>query len=161
MKLNKSHGYVLTDVYDYDFAKCMYEMFKRLGYRIDDIDLSTKYNRNRSIGLIIRKYPEIGERCRKFVSSAISQYIMRNNLNENDIITTQFDGFISTKEIKEINLFMPLIIKSHFKKFIISFTDNSFIAINDNDEITAKGISLKPEGIEKYYKKIFERWKDT
>lgn len=154
MNINKKCKLFLRDVYSYDISACHYNVLKNMNYDMSNIDKNNKLKRNIQIGKLMRDNPKLTSIIRSTTESLIDEYILRNNILDDDIIIRQYDGFITTKLLKETtSQYLPIDLKEIFSVFIISIDRNMFIA-TDGINYSIKGISNRYEKIDEIYKKI-------
>ena len=144
----------LKDLYYYDISSCHYQLLKTIGIDVSNIPKDDKIKRNTMIGLMIRENARIGNTLRSMTVSIIDEYISKNNLKDNEIILRQYDGFISTKKLRITNLNISLDLHHTFVYFIISYDRKWYIALDNNNDIIAKGMPHKYDEIVKIYKKL-------
>lgn len=155
MKINKNVKLVLRDVYLYDIEACHYTIMKKLGLDLTGINIENKLERNIQIGKLMRKNPRLTSTLRNTTKSVIDEYILRNNLEEDDIILRQYDGIIITKTLKETNIqHIPLNIRNHYQIFISSIDRTKYIAFDSSQETTIKGVPFRYKEIDNIYKQI-------
>lgn len=154
MNLNINNGYVLRNVYYYDIGACHYNILKNFGIDISLIDKDNKEKRNIQIGKMMRDNKRISNILRETTNNIISQYILSNNLKDSDIIIRQYDGFISMKPLKVLDLSLPLELRHIFQEFIISIDGDKYIAIDEDKNIISKGIPNNYNKIIELYEEI-------
>ena len=153
MKLNTSFLF-LTNIYYYDISSCHYNILKTFGFDISNLNKEDKESRNIKIGLMMRDNPRITEILRETTNNLISDYISRNDIEKDQIIVRQYDGFISTKRLKRIDGSIPLDLRSIFEKFISSIDKDKYLALDEKRNTVIKGISHKNSKIDTLYTKI-------
>ena len=154
MNINKNCKLFMRDVYLYDISACHYTIMQNLGFDLSKIDKTNKEKRNTQIGLLMRDNPKLTTILRSTTSSLIDEYLLRNNITEDDLIIRQYDGVITKKPIKEIvNPSMPLELRSIFQVMIISVNRSMYIA-NDGKDVVIKGVPHRYESMDKIYKEI-------
>jgi len=127
---------------------------ENLGFDLSKIDKTNKEKRNTQIGLLMRDNPRLTSILRSTTTSLINEYLLRNNITDDDLIIRQYDGVITKKPIKEIvNPSMPLELRSIFQVMIISFNRNMYIA-NDGTNVIIKGVPHRYDSIDNIYKEI-------
>lgn len=155
MKINENLNLILRDTYLYDIEACHYTILKNLGYDLTGIEKDNKLQRNIQIGQMMRKNPKLTSLLRSTTNSIIDEYILRNNIEDDDIVIRQYDGIITVKRLQETKLHqVPLDIRKHFEIFISSYDRSRYIALDSNKEVTIKGIPSRYERIDDLYKKI-------
>jgi|GEM_PF-1342234 len=156
MNINKNCDLFLRNVYSYDISSCHFNILKNIGHSIvDEIKDYPKDKKNIQIGLLMRDDPKLIKILNSSTNGTISEYLSLNNIKDDDIITRQYDGFLTLKKLKniELDLSLKLELRNIFKIFIISLKRDSYIA-TDYTNYSFKGISEKYEEIENYYRKI-------
>jgi hypothetical protein len=104
--------------------------------------------------MLMRDNPKLTSIIRSTTESIIDEYILRNKISNQDLIIRQYDGFITTKLLKEnITQYLPIELRVIFSVFIISSDRTMFIA-TDGNQISLKGISNRYDEIDKIYKKV-------
>jgi len=155
MKINENVKLVLRDVYLYDIEACHYTIMKKLGLDLSGINKENKLERNIQIGKMMRKNPRLTSTLRNTTKSVIDEYILRNNLTDDDIILRQYDGIIITKTLKETNVQdIPLNIRNHFQIFISSIDRTKYISFDSSQETAIKGVPFRYPEIDNVYKQI-------
>ncbi len=140
MNINNKVNLFLTDIYSYDITSCHYNILKKSGIDISHIDPTNKIQRNTQIGLMMRSNPRIVNILRSITISTIDEYLLKNDIKEDDIIIRQYDGIILKKRIKETpEGYTPLELKNFFQSFLISIDRNKYIAY-DGNIIKIKGV---------------------
>lgn len=157
MNINRSSKLFLSNVYSYDITACHYTILERLGLDISHLDKENKTQRNIQIGIMMRNNPKLSPILRNITDSTISEYIVRNNINEEDIIIRQYDGILTTKKLNETtDIYLPLELRSIFQVFIISIDRSKYIGLDDKFKVVVKGVPNKYKAIEKIYEEILK-----
>lgn len=146
MKINKSCKLFLRDVYSYDIEACHYNILKNMGYDVSQINFEDKTKRNIQIGKLMKNNKRLTGLLRDTTESIIDEYILRSGLSEDDIITRQYDGLITSRPLKELNTNIPLKLKNVLEYMIISIGRSSYIA--------KSGSKVEIKGVPHRYKKI-------
>lgn len=155
MKINERCKLVLNNIYLYDIESCHYNILESLGYDVSSIDKNDKIKRNIQIGYLMRKYPNLINILRKITEATVNDFILRNKIVDSDIITRQYDGLL-LNPIKILDQDTSLKLRDVYINFIISSDRSSYIAINNKNEIIAKGIANKYNQIEYFYSKLLK-----
>ncbi len=157
MKISPNHKLFLRDVFLYDIEACHFTIMNKLGLDLSGIDITNKEERNILIGKMMKKNPRLTTLLRNTTNSIIDEYILRNNLKEDDILLRQYDGIIIKKKLHETKIGgIPLNIRKNFEIFIISIDRNKYIAYDTEKEYTIKGVSSKYDNINNYYRMILK-----
>ena len=104
MKINQNLKLVMKDLYLYDIEACHYNLVKKLGLDISELDENDKTSRNIQIGKMMRKNPRLTSVLRNTTRSIIDEYIRKNNIQEDEIVIRQYDGMILTRGLQETNV---------------------------------------------------------
>jgi len=155
MKINEKSKLVLNNIFLYDVESCHYNILESLGYDISNIIKDDKNKRNIQIGYLMKKYPNMINILRKITEAMVSDFLIRNKITDQDIITRQYDGLL-LNPIKIIDDNTSLKLRDVYINFIISSDRSSYIAINNKNEITAKGIANKYEKMNDFYLKLLK-----
>jgi hypothetical protein len=155
MEINKNLKLILRDVYLYDIKACHYTIMKNLGFDLEGVDPEDKKGRNIKIGQMMRDNPRITSLLRTTTESVIDDYILKNNIQENDIVIRQYDGLILTRQLTQTNIgHIPLERRNTFQNFISSIDRRKYIALDENMEVTIKGVSHRYKEIDKIYARL-------
>jgi len=154
MNINHTCNLFLRDIYSYDIVSCHYTILENLGIDLSNIPKDEKEFRNIKIGLLMKDNPKLIHILRSITNSTISEYILRNELKDNEIILRQYDGIITTKPLNETTeRYMSLELRCIIQHMIISIDRNMYLAFDGSKEII-KGVPNTYEKIEEVYSKI-------
>lgn len=155
MKINKNLKLVLRDIYSYDISACHYNILKKYGFDLSDINKDDKITRNIQIGQMMKSNPKITSLLRNTTNSLIDDYINKNGIEEDDIVIRQYDGMIITKILTITDIGgMPLDLRHHFEIFISSINRQMYIASASNGDIKIKGVPHRYDEMNEIYRKI-------
>jgi len=155
MKINEEHHLVLKDVYSYDISSCHYNILKRYGFDLSQIDKVDKLKRNTQIGMMMRDNPALISLLRNTTNSLIDSYISENSLTDSQIVLRQYDGLIVLTPLRETNLQgMPIDFRDHFEIFISSTNRRMYIARSSKGVLKVKGVPNKYDELNEFYEKI-------
>ncbi|MFW6002136.1 MAG: hypothetical protein ACOCQD_02250 [archaeon] len=144
MKIRNDIPLVLSDLYEYDFSMCSYQILKNIGWDLSHIETEDKTKRNIQIGLLQRDNPKLSQFLQNEVKNLIDYYLSRNNILDNEIVLRQFDGVILKKPLHRLTETLPLDHRSNILKFIVSPDRASYLALLDNGTVKVKGVSNLP-----------------
>ncbi len=157
MKLNKSTGLFLRDVYSYDISSCHYVILQRLGYDVSHIDKNDKLKRNTQIGLMMKEKPNLTGVLRNTTESVISDYLRRNQIKDEDIVIRQYDGVILMKRMTDIDVHMPLELRDNLDFMLLSIDRKMYIALTEfRKEVIIKGVPHKYSKMNRLYEKMIK-----
>ena len=155
MKLNENLNLVLKDVFLYDIEACHYTIMKNLGYDMSKINYDDKLVRNTQIGKMMRKNPRLTSVLRNKTKSTIDEYILKNNVVEDEIVIRQYDGLILTRSLRETNVSeIPLDLRKSFEVFIMSIDKSKYISLDSRGKTTIKGVSFRYPEMDKILERV-------
>ena len=154
MKINTQNLF-LRDVYYYDIEACHYQIIKKYGLDISQLDKDNKEQRNIQIGKMMRDNPRLSKELREITTSIISEYLTRNKIKEDEVISRQYDGFITTKKLYKTNLDPIPIKESNYNLMLIASTRDRYIAYNGSQSIL-KGIPNRYKEMDKFLASILD-----
>ena len=98
--------------------------------------------------------PKLIHVLRSVTNSTINEYILRNNVKEDDIILRQYDGIITTRLLRETtNRYIPLELRKTFQHMIISIDRNMYIGF-DGSKTSVKGVPNNYDAMIEVYQRI-------
>lgn len=150
---NENH-FIYSDLYEYDFEACVYNILNNLGYDLSNINFHDKEQRNISIGLLQKDNPRLKYVLAKSMKNLIKLYIKENNISEDSIVWKQKDGFIIDKPLVVNNTTMTISFKNHVSKLIKTIDKTKILILYKDDSIAVKGMIQKPLDIS-FYKLLF------
>jgi hypothetical protein len=155
MKLNSNLKLILNDVHVYDIEACHYQILNNLGFDLSGIDPNDKLGRNIQIGKMMKENERITSLLRTTTESIINDYILKNKIKDDEIVIRQYDGMLLTRLLENTNIgHIPLKRRRTFTKFISSIDRKKYIAIDNNFEVSIKGVSNRYKYIDKIYEKL-------
>ena len=161
MEINKSCKLLLENVYLYDISACHYTILERLGHDMSLIEKDDKKKRNIQIGLMMKENPRLIGVLRSITNSTIDQYILRNNIKEEDLILRQYDGIIIKKKLTETTLHIPIEFKYIFTHMLISSDRQKYIALGRfegiDNTVFIKGVSNRYEKMDEILGSLIKR----
>jgi hypothetical protein len=154
LNINKKCRLFLTDIRSYDISSCHYQIIKRLGFDVSKIPIDDKLERNKQIGIMMKENNRLINILRSITESTISEYLLENNIKENDIIIRQYDGFLTPKKVSRKNLHLPLDERPTIQHMIISIDRRKYISIDINNKVSIKGVPFKYNKINNIFAKL-------
>lgn len=152
MDINKNLNLILRDVHLYDIKACHYTILSNMGFDLEGIDASDKLGRNIKIGQMMRDNPRLTSLLRKTTEAVIDDYIIKNNIKEDEIVIRQYDGMILTRQLQHTHIgHIPLDRRKSYQKFITSIDRKKYIALDNNFEVSIKGISHRYKKMDEIY----------
>lgn len=127
---------------------------------VSSLDKNDKTQRNIEIGKMMRNNPKLTSLLRNTTKSIIDEYIMKNNIIDDDIIIRQYDGILTTKPLRITEIaHIPLKKRKHFVAFITSIDRSKYIAQESfvsGGGMTIKGVAFRYSQMDLIYKKLCE-----
>lgn len=159
MNINKNCELILNNIYLYDIVSCHFTILDRLGYDINSISKNgknDKISRNIQIGYLMKKNPHLTSLLRLYTESLVNEFILRNNIKEDEIICCQYDGLLINRPAIEYNQYVNFCLREIYSIMILSNNRYNYIAINNQDKIIIKGITNRYEHMDYYYLKLLK-----
>ena len=155
MKINPNLKLVMKDLYLYDIEACHYNIMKKLGMDVSELDANDKTGRNIQIGKMMRKNPRLTSVLRNTTRSIIDEYIRRNNIQDDEIVIRQYDGLILNRGLQETNIGqIPLNRRKFYEIFIASIDRTKYISFDNTLKTSIKGVPFRYPHIDAIYEKI-------
>ena len=156
MNVNKECKLFLRDVQLYDISSCHYRIIKSLGYNTSQIPVDDKLARNTYIGLMMRENPRLTTILRSITTSTIDEYILINDIKPSEIITRQYDGFITTRVLNpsKITKGLPLDLQASIVFMLISSDRKTFLTLDANNDVSIKGIPFRYKAMDKMLERL-------
>ena len=155
MKINPNLKLVMKDLYLYDIEACHYNLVKKLGLDVSELDANDKTSRNIQIGKMMRKNPRLTSVLRNTTRSIIDEYIRQNNIKDDEIVIRQYDGMILTRGLQETNVGqLPLNTRKFYQIFIASIDRSKYISLDNANKTSIKGVPFRYPHMDAVYEKI-------
>lgn len=156
MNINKECKLFLRDVQLYDISSCHYQIIKRLGIDTSNIPVKDKLARNTYIGLMMRENPRLTKILRDITNSAINEHLLINDIKPHELITRQYDGFITTRVLDEnkIKQGLPLSWQASITFMLISSDRKMYIALDSNNNISIKGVPFRYKAMDMMLRRL-------
>jgi len=151
--INQTSPLILKDLYSYDIVSAFPSIMKEINYNFDDIDLTNKTERNIFIGKEQIGNEVLSDYLNKSVESLLDFYLQENNIKEEEVISTQKDGFILTKKLTNTNEFIEMKFREYIDFLILSIDRKKFLYCS-NGKITVKGIPYFYSKLDPIYQKF-------
>lgn len=142
--LNKESELILSNLYEYDFEACLYNMLNNIGYDLSNISSEDKTSRNILLGKEQNKHPMLKHVFIQDVNNLLQLYLTQNNIAPENVIWTQRDGVITTCPIIENNISMKFKFKNNILHLISTMKRDKILILYSNHTIDIKGVINKP-----------------
>lgn len=138
--INQNCSLICRDLYSYDIVSAFPTIMGQINYDFKNIDLDNKIERNIFIGREQKDNEILSSYLNQSVESLLSFYLKDNNIQENEIITSQKDGFILTKKLSNNDQFIEIKLREYIDFLILSIDRKKFLYCS-NGKIIVKGVS--------------------
>lgn len=153
--LNKKCKLVLRDLFYYDVVSAFPTILQQQHYNFDGIDLSNKEERNIFIGKQQRDNKNLSSFLNNSVSSIVDYYLTVNEVDEDEIIFRQKDGFILTRKLLVNNQFIEMKLRKIITMMIISPDRSKMIYFDDLGDLEVKGVRYYYPRLNDIYSMIY------
>ena len=137
--INQNCPLICRDLFSYDIVSAFPSIMKEINYDFTNINLSNKIERNIFIGKEQIDNEILSSYLNKSVESLLDFYLKDSNIQDNEIISTQKDGFILTKKLNNTNEFIEMKFREYIDFLIFTIDRKKFLYCSDN-KITVKGV---------------------
>lgn len=144
MLINDSCKHILSNLYEYDFSACYYNILKNIGYDLSNINFEDKEQRNIQLGLLQKNNKKLSEFLYSKTKDLIDIYLSENSIEKEDVIWRQKDGIILTKPLSKLNISMKIDYRGYISKLVSNMTRNRILLIYNGKSVTVKGVPNKP-----------------
>jgi len=148
--INQTCPLVLHDLYGYDIQSAYPTILGKQFYDFGNIDLNNKQERNIFIGHQQKGNQNLSQFLIKSAESLVNFYLQENNLTEDEIITTQRDGFIIRRLLDNHDQFIDMKLRELIDFLIISVDREKFLYLEDG-KIIVKGMPYFYDGLMVFY----------
>lgn len=143
MLITENADLISSNLYEYDFKSCFYNILKNIDYDLKDIPYEDKKVRNIKLGLLQKNNPNLSIYLNSTVNSLINHYLKLNNLTDDNVILRQKDGIITNIPLKILNNTMEISFKGNISKLISSINKDKILIIYIDGNVISKGIKNK------------------
>ena len=152
MKLN-TERLIIKDVYSYDIPSCHYSILQNMGFDLSNIPKDDKLQRNIAIGLLMRSNPSF-KILRDITESIMEQYLILNDVTQDDIIIRQYDGILLRRPLQYLpEKELSLKLQNMFTTLITTVDKDRYIAF-DGNVVKIKGVPSRYEKMDQYLRQI-------
>ena len=139
----------------YDVVSAFPTILQQQHYNFDGIDLSNKEERNIFIGKQQRDNKNLSSFLNNSVSSIVDYYLTVNEVDEDEIIFRQKDGFILTRKLLVNNQFIEMKLRKIITMMIISPDRSKMIYFDDLGDLEVKGVRYYYPRLNDIYSMIY------
>ena len=123
-------------------------------YDFGDIDLDNKQERNIFIGKQQIKNKNLSSYLNDSVKYLTDFYLQYNEIDDEDVIFRQKDGFILKKILPKNNLYIEMTLRHVLPILYIDITREKMIYFDENDELYVKGVRYYYDRLSDVYLKF-------
>jgi len=149
--INQTCKLVIRDLYSYDIKSCYPQILSNQFFDFGDTDLNNKSERNVNIGKAQIGNENLSSFLMQSADKLTDFYLKENNIEDEDIIITQRDGFIIRKMLETNDEFIKMEFRGRIDYLIISLDRSKYLAVSD-DEVDVKGMPHKYDILDEVYK---------
>lgn len=148
--ISQSCSLIQHDLYSYDIVSAYPTILGKQFYNFDGVDLDNKTERSMFIGNKQKNNSGLSQFLIKSANSLVTFYLNENNVLDDEIISTQRDGFILTRLLDNDDQFIDMKLREIIDFLIISIDRENFIYFADG-EIHIKGVPYYYDGLKIFY----------
>ena len=152
--INQTCPLVLHDLYYYDIVGAFPTIMQNQNYDFGDIDLDNKQERNIFIGKQQIKNKNLSSYLNDSVKYLTDFYLQYNEIDDEDVIFRQKDGFILKKILPKNNLYIEMTLRHVLPILYIDITREKMIYFDENDELYVKGVRYYYDRLSDVYLKF-------
>jgi len=142
---------IVRDLYSYDIVSAYPSILSNQHYDFKGIDLDNKSERSIFLGKQQIGNENLSSFLMESVDSLVKFYLLENNITDDEVISTQRDGFIIKRMLENNDEFIEMKYRGFIDFLIITPDRQKFLYCSDN-EITVKGISHYYKELDSVYK---------
>jgi hypothetical protein len=149
--INETCPLVLHDLYSYDIVSAYPTILSKQFYDFKDVDLDNKSERSIFLGKQQKGNQGLSQFLMNSADNLVKFYLQENNMQENEIISTQRDGFIVTRLLDNDDEFINMKLREFIDFMVISLDRRKTLYIEGGD-VVIKGMPYYYDGLQKFYK---------
>jgi len=154
--INQNCSLILHDLYYYDIVSAFPTIMSAQNYNFGNIDLNNKEERNIFIGREQLKNSNLGSFLNESVNNLTDFYLEYNEIDDNDVIFRQKDGFIITKMLAKNNLYIEMKLRHMLSLLFIDINRQSMVYFDENNDIEIKGVRHYYKALKNIYSKFID-----
>lgn len=153
--INQNCPLILHDLYYYDIVSAFPTIMSAQNYDFGNVDLNNKEERNIFIGKEQLKNQNLSSFLNESVKDLTDFYLQYNEINDDDVIFRQKDGFIITKMLAKNDLYIEMKLRHMLTLLFIDINRQSMIYFDENNNIEIKGVRHYYDALKPIYEKFF------
>lgn len=152
--INQNCPYILKDLYFYDIVSAFPTIMQTQGYDFKDVDLDNKEERNIYIGRQQLKHKNLSLFLNDSIKDLTNFYLNHNEIDDDDVVYRQKDGFIIKKPLAKNNLYIEMKLRYIIDIMFIDIHRQSMITFNEFGDMEVKGVRNNYKRLEDIYRKF-------
>jgi len=154
--INQHCHLILRDLYYYDIVSAFPTILNNQNFDFGNVDLNNKMERNLFIGK-----KQIGNKnLSGFLNDSVNDltdfYLQYNEIDDEDVIFRQKDGFILTKLLTNNNAFIEMKLRHMLQLLIIDVDREKMIYFDEDGNLSVKGVRHYYKQLDTIYKKFYD-----
>lgn len=153
--INKTCPLILRDLYFYDIVSAFPTILSRQFFDFGEVSLDNKGERNMFIGKKQINNPGLASFLTSSVNSLVDYYLKSNQIQDDEIIFRQKDGFILTRPLVKCDGFIEMKLRNMLSMMIISPQRNKMIYFDEDGKLSVKGVPYHYDELDTIYNSFF------
>lgn len=154
--INKTCPLVLRDLYYYDIVSAFPTLMDQQHYDFGKVDLNNKEERNIFIGKQQINNKNLSGFLNESIKDLTNFYLQYNEIDDENVIFKQKDGFIINKMLTKNNSFIEMKLRFMITLLIIDVDREKILYFDDSGNMTVKGVRHYYQRLNDIYKKFYE-----
>lgn len=152
--INQNCALIQKDLYYYDIVSAFPTIMQNNNYDFGNLDLDDKKERNIFIGKQQIKNKGLSTYLNDSVKELTDFYLQYNEIDDEDVIFRQKDGFILKKLLPKNNLYIEMKLRHMLSLMFIDVDRTKMIYFDENDNIHVKGVKYYYDKLNDVYSKF-------
>jgi len=152
--INQKCPLVLHDLYYYDIVSAFPTIMQNQNFNFGNIDLTNKQERNTFIGKQQIKNKNLSGYLNDSVKYLTDFYLQYNEIDDEDVIFRQKDGFILKTLLPKNNLYIEMSLRHTLPLLYIDTKREGMLYFDETDELYVKGVRYYYEKLDEIYSKF-------
>lgn len=152
--INRNCHLIMRDLYSYDIVAAFPTIMSRQFYDFKGVSLSDKNQRNLFIGKEQISNPQLSSFLNESVKSLTDYYLRVNEVNEDQVIFRQKDGFILTTKLAKTDDYIEMKYRGMIDLMIIDTNRTAMIYFDDMGNMSVKGVKHYYRALDKIYSRF-------
>ena len=154
--INQKCPLVLRDLYSYDVVSAFPSIMQMQDYDFGDVDLSNKEERNRFIGKQQIGNKNLSDFLNDSVRDLTDFYLQYNEIEDDDVVFRQKDGFILRKMLAKNDTYMEMKLRSIIDLLIIDPTRQKLLYFDQSGGCYVKGVRYNYDALNTVYRRFYD-----